>query len=296
MESSTDNAPLIVIVGPTASGKSALALEIAARFNGEIICADSRTIYKDMDIGTAKPSTEERHRVPHHLLDITTPDQPITVADFKEFAERAIDDITKQGKVPFLVGGTGLYIDAVIFNYTFRKPADPVQRARLSKMSVVELRRLIVDMGLSLPQNDYNPVHLIRQIETEGAAPQRSDLRPNTLVLGVMSDKEELESRLDRRLEKMFSQGLEAEVRHLAKKYGWDCRALQTIGYQEFQPYLEGKGTLESVREAILRNSIQYAKRQKTWFRRNKNIVFIRKSEESVDLITTFLNKRYIAE
>lgn len=295
MESIPDDAPLIVIVGQTASGKSAMAMELAMRFNGEIICADSRTVYKGMDIGTAKPSAEDQRKVSHHLLDITTPDRPITVADFKQRALQALAGIQARGKLPILVGGTGLYVDAVIFDFSFRAAPDPKERKKLLGLSVEELHRKVQALGLPLPENEHNPRHLIRQIESNGEAVQTGELRKRTLIFGLLVEKEELEKRITTRLENMIGQGLEQEVRELADRYGWECRALQTIDYQEFRPYLEEDTSLVSTKEAIIRHSLQYAKRQKTWFKRNKHIHYIRKTEESVDLITTLLNKIDIA-
>jgi tRNA dimethylallyltransferase len=159
---------LIAIVGETASGKSALALDLAERYNGEIIAADSRTVYRGMDIGTAKPSVADRARVPHHLIDIADPDQSISAADFQRLAYKAIADIQAREKNAFLVGGTGLYIDAVLYNFKFHGPADLAERAKLEKLSVVELRQQLQDEGTPLPTNQNNPRHLVRQLETKG--------------------------------------------------------------------------------------------------------------------------------
>lgn len=294
MESQPNRTPLIVIVGQTASGKSALALELAKRFNGEIVCADSRTVYRGMDIGTAKPSKEEQKQVPHHLLDILSPDQPLTVAEFKRRADEAIERIRAKGKVPFLVGGTGLYVDAVAFNFSFRGEPDYARRQDLEQMSVGELQALLKDQGVPLPANATNPRHLIRQIETGGERSIDRTLRPETLFIGIEVEKEILQRRIAERVDKMFDMGLENEVQTLVDRYGWSHALLQTIGYKEFQDFFAHKTSPVELRQRIVRDTLQYAKRQKTWFKRNKYVHWTCKPEEVVDLITTQLNKNYI--
>lgn len=291
MESQSDQSPLVVIVGETASGKSALALDLAQRFDGEIIAADSRTIYKGMDIGTAKPDQRERLLVPHHLLDVVSPDQPFTAADFKARAQAVIADITRRGKLPLLVGGTGLYIDAVLYNFSFAAAPDLGERQRLQQLTVAELQAELVGRGIPLPVNDRNPRHLIRQLETAGSVGQRSVLRRRTLILGLQPDREYLNERIHLRVNSMFVAGLEQEIKELIVRYGWQCPALRTIGYQEFKPFFEGKTDLSAVKAEIEKNSRQLAKRQRTWFKRNKSIHWISQKDEAVDLVTTFLNK-----
>src|ERR1700758_1680789 len=157
--------PLVVIVGPTASGKTKLAVELAEKFGGEIICADSRTVYRGMNIGTAKPTEEERRRVPHWGLDLVDPDQRFTAADFKSYAEQKISEIRARGRMPFLVGGTGLYIDGVIFDYRFGTAPDEKLRAQLEKMSLEELHEYCAKNNIMLPENDKNKRYVIRAIE-----------------------------------------------------------------------------------------------------------------------------------
>jgi tRNA dimethylallyltransferase len=291
MESKPNNPPLIVIVGETASGKTSLSLQLAQRFSGEIIAADSRTVYTGMDIGTAKPAASELAQVPHHLLDITTPDQPITAAQYKLRAQEAIADIVRRGNVPFLVGGTGLYIDAVLYDFAFRTPANPAEREKLQQLSIEELQTLLQQAGIPLPNNARNPRHLIRQLETKGEQAAPAELRANTLVLGMQVDRALLKERIATRVDVMLQAGLEAEVVSLSKKYGWDIPPMQTIGYQEFRAYFAGNATLEEVKQEIVRNTVRYAKRQRSWFKRNPSIQHICNVDEAVDLITTFLNK-----
>ena len=291
MEPRSNNPPLVVIVGQTASGKSALALSIAERWNGEIIAADSRTIYRGMDIGTAKPSAADRARVPHHLIDVVDPDTSFTARDFQRLAQASIADITARGRLPILAGGTGLYVDAVIFNFGFRGGSDRSQRALLETFDAARLQEILVRQNLPLPENAQNPRHLIRAIERAGAPMTKGEIRPNTLVIGLELSREVLKERVTQRLDAMLAAGLEQEVISLAKRYGWVCPPMQTIGYQEFRNYAAGQVTVQEVRQAIITHTVQYAKRQKTWFKRNQSINWISKTEEAVELVTTFLNK-----
>lgn len=256
--------PLIAIVGETASGKSALALEAARRFNGEIICADSRTVYTGMDIGTAKPSKEEQGRIPHHLLDLITPDEKFNVAKFQRLSFGIIGELQKKGKLPILVGGTGLYIDSVIFNYAFSQ-------------------------GNS-EKDDINPRHLKKLPDAQ----THSSLRPNCLVIGLNIAKEELERRIVRRVESMLESGLELEVRGLVNKYGWEAEAMTGVGYREWEDYFKGTQSLEETKQRIIIATRQYAKRQRTWFKRNKSIQWISTPEEAYDLIEQFLANQAI--
>ena len=285
--------PLLVIVGETASGKSALAIQLAEKFGGEIIAADSRTIYKGMDIGTAKPSVADQMRIPHHLIDITTPDRQITVADYKQQADQVISAISDRGKLPILVGGTGLYIDSVIFNFQFRPIGDPKLRKRLSVMSVQALQNRLIEEGMPLPNNSLNRRHLIRSIESGGITALSQPLRSNTLIVGLTIDRSILIERIIARVEKMFDEGLETEVLSLVDTYGW-VTPLQTIGYQEFQPYFAGQQNLDETKAKIIHNTVAYAKRQRTWFKRNNSIRWVTQQIEAVDIVTTVLNKKQL--
>jgi tRNA dimethylallyltransferase len=292
MESQPDESPLVVIVGPTASGKSALAMALAQRFQGEIISADSRTLYRGMDIGTAKPSAADQVTITHHLLDVLSPQMPITAASFKQQAQAAIKQVTTGNKLPFLVGGTGLYIDAVLYDFAFTDTVpDPETRERLQAMTVEELQAELKQREIPLPNNDKNPRHLVRQLERGSIPPVQNTLRANTLIIGLDIDRAVLRSRISQRVGHMSEGGLEEEVRDLVAMHGWTPVLLQTIGYREFKPYFKGESSLQEVMATIERNTIQYAKRQRTWFRRNKSIHWISKEEEAVDLITSFLNK-----
>jgi tRNA dimethylallyltransferase len=293
MEPISNDTPLIVILGPTASGKTALALDLAERYNGEIIAADSRTVYKGVDIGTAKPTPEEQRRVPHHLIDVAMPDQQFTAADFQRLAQAAITDIAARGKLPLLVGGSGLYMDAVIYNFSFRGSGpDAKERERLQTLSVEELQAELAARNIPLPENAQNPRHLIRALETNGEAPMRDELRPHTLIIGLDPNREVLRQKITARVDAMVEEdGFIGEVKHLSEKYGWDAPALQAPGYRAFRGYIEGDSSLEEAKQLFVQNDMQYAKRQKTWFKRNPDIHWISKTAESVALVTTLLNK-----
>ncbi len=290
MKGGLSKSPLIVLVGETASGKTNLAIKLAKRFGGEIIAADSRTFYRGMNIGTAKPTKTERGEVHHHLIDIADPDEPITVADFKQLATGAIENIAGRGKLPILVGGSGLYIDALIFDFALSGRADQQLRVRLQGLAVDELQGELRSRGIPLPANPRNPRHLIRCLETGGQTAKQGGLRERCLVLGKRVEREELRARVVARTDKMFDDGLPDEVECLIRQYSSECPALRTIGYQEFFRYFAGQATLGETKADIIRATLQYAKRQRTWFRRNKSIHYICSEEEAVDLITTFLN------
>ena len=284
-------APLVVIVGETATGKSALALMLAQRFNGEIICADSRTIYKGMHIGTAKPSLLDRHFVPHHLLDIVEPHEKFTAADFKKHSLRLIEDISARGKVPFLVGGSGLYVDAMLYDYTFAGRADLSRRAELDKLTIPELQKLLRKKKIPLPENKLNKRYLIRALETGGTRKDPTRLREHTIVLGTRLPQHELQQRVIERVDAMFEAGLEPEVQQLVSRYGWESEAMKSVGYREFADYLEGSQTLEETREKIIQATMQLAKKQRTWFKRNSGIHWPQYPRDFVELLEDFLNK-----
>lgn len=281
--------PLVVILGPTASGKTKLALELAERLHGEIICADSRTVYKGMDVGTAKPSAEERARVRHRVLDLIEPGQPFSVADFKGLADDAIEDIQSRGKIPFLVGGSGLYVDAVVYNFSFTHEADPILRKELEKLSVEELQHKITNAKLDLPKNAQNRRHLIRTLETGGAASSMHE-RPNTLLIGLDIEPSELRRRSIARTDAMFAGALVAEAEQLAEKHGWDIEPMKAPAYRAARQLIEGTVDETGAKELCTTYDMQLAKKQRTWFRRNKSIQWVDDPRKVVDIVTTFLN------
>jgi tRNA dimethylallyltransferase len=264
---------LVVIVGTTASGKSQLAMQVAQERNGEIIAADSRTVYKGMDIGTAKPSLEDQKKVRHHLLDVVEPNQKFSAGDFQKLAQEAIKDIHSRGKLPIMVGGTGLYVDSILYDFNFR-PANPQERQRLETLTVNELQAEIIQRGLEMPRNDQNPRHLIRVLETNGEVGGKQPLRASTQVIGIQVPDEELKRRIDQRVGQMITQGLEAEVKELSKGYSWEAEAMKGIGYREWQAYFNGQQDLIKTKELIIQDTWQYARRQRTWFKRNPDIIW----------------------
>ncbi len=291
MAAGSDNDPLIVITGETASGKSDLAMKIAEKFNGEIIAADSWTVYKDFDIGTAKPTPEERSQIPHHLLDIVDPHAGFSAAEYKRMAVAGAEEISRKGNLPILVGGTGLYVDSIIFDYGFLPPASPEIRAELNALSIDELLKRLDELEIDLTGIDLrNKRRLIRLIETNGVRPSRGELRKSTLVLGLEIAREELRSRVEKRVDRMLADGLEDEVKNLAEKYGWEVEPMKGIGYREFRDYFQGDQTLEQTHDRIVSATMNLAKRQRTWFKRNPHIHKINGYDGAEKLITTFLN------
>lgn len=283
---------LVVVVGETASGKSMLALQLAERFDGEIICADALTVRQGVNIGTAKPSAADRNRVPHHLLDVVEPCADFTAAVFKDLALKAIADISARGKLPIMVGGTGLYVDGVLYDYSFLPAGDRNERLALNQMSLAELQRAIGEQGLNTEGVDMqNKRRLIRVIETGGQQPQRASMRSNALVLGVRIPRDQLQNRIENRVDDMLAAGLEQEARQLAGTYGWECEALKGIGYREWREYLDGTQTLAETRLRIIKATKNLAKRQRTWFKRNPSIQWIDDPSRIVDIVTTFMNK-----
>ncbi len=283
--------PLVVIVGPTASGKSKIAMKLAKEFNGEIIAADSRTVYRGMDIGTAKPTPEEQSQIKHHLLNLINPDKYFTAVEFKRLANESIKDITSRNKLPIMVGGTGLYIDGVIFDFAFLPPANPDERTLLEALNVEQLHKIIMDKGLDMPANSKNPRHLIRAIETNGAVPVKKDLRKNTLIIGIDVTKDEVVGNIDKRTAKMIEDGLEKEVRSLLETYSWQDPGMTAVGYREWKGFFEGKRDLSETKNKINKNSIQYAKRQRTWFKRNSSINWVKSYEDTLKLTKLFLHQ-----
>lgn len=281
--------PLVVIVGPTASGKTSLAIELAEKFNGEIICADSRTIYKGMDIGTAKPTVREQARVPHWGLDLVEPGTRFTAADFKQYAEQKIDEIRARGHMPFLVGGTGLYVDAVIFNYQFGNAADLARRAELEQMSLDELYNYSKKNNIDLPENDKNKRYVIRAIEQNGQLSARDQYPISTsIIVGITTNKEDLRARIVRRVEQIFDNGVVEEAMMLGKKYGWEGEAMTGNVYRLIHEYLQGHLTMSELREKNTTWDWRLAKRQLTWLRRNSYIEW-RELEDAKVYLSTLL-------
>jgi len=286
---------LLVILGPTASGKSNLAIKLAEIFNGEIISADSRQIFKEMNIGTAKILNS---KTPHHLIDFINPTESFSVAQYKKLAYQAIKNIQKKGKLPILCGGTGLYISSVIENWQFPKiPAQNKLREELETKSIQKLLEIYIKID---PQgaemiDSKNKRRLIRAIEVSSLSnksfwQQRKKTKPffNTLLIGLKLPKEELKQRVSKRTKKMIQIGLETEVKNLVNKYGW-IPSLQSIGYQEWKEYFNDKINKKEVQNLIELHTLQYIKRQMTWFKKMKEIKWIEDKKIAIELTKLFL-------
>jgi len=300
---------LIVIVGPTASGKTALSIKLAKKYNGEIVSADSRQIYKGMDIGTAKPL--ELEGVTHWLLDIINPDQPYTVAEYKKDAIKVIKDIQKRGKLPIMVGGTGLYIKAVVENLDIPEiKADLLLRQEIEKevkkngLDFVFQKLIKLDPEAAYIVDPKNPRRVIRALEitllTQKPFSQQrksGNLLFDALEIGIFVEKGKLKERIDSRVDEMLKQGLVNEVENLIKKYppsgeagGANQQAFDAIGYREIIDYLNNKKSLEQATAEMKINTWHYAKRQMTWFNADKKVQWIKSYGEAEILLKKILS------
>ena len=283
---------VIVICGPTASGKTALSIQLAQKINGEIISSDSMQIYKDMNIGTAKPDKQEMQGIKHYLLDFVEPNQRYSVADYKKDAENAIEDILQKGKVPIIVGGTGLYVDSLIYGIEYPNiEFDENYRKKLEKRAEKEgLEKLYEEAGKIDPQamekisrNDQKRILRVLEIynatgktKTEQEIESRkNEVKYDYKVFAINMDREKLYDRINKRVDIMIQKGLIEEVENLLKKYNEFPTAMQGLGYKEVVEYLQGKVLKEDMIENIKRESRRYAKRQITWFKKNKQTIWI---------------------
>lgn len=266
-------------------------MDLAQKHNGEIICADSRTIYKGFDIGTAKPTEQDQALVPHHLLDICNPGEVFSVARFKVLAEATIHDIWKRGKVPFLVGGSGMYVDSVLFGYQFRETGE--EERDLSSASLQELQELVAEQYPDEFESidSHNRLRL-EQILARGMAhsEDRKRLKYDALMLGLAPDRLILKQRIAQRIDLMLSNGFVQEVESLIDRYGSDCPQLGTIGYKHAAKYLKNEISLEETKERFVRDDLALAKRQVTWFKRNKAIHWLSVADEADKLVHGYLS------
>lgn len=233
--------PCIIILGPTGSGKTGISIKIAKAIGGEIISADSRAIYKGMDIGTAKPTKEEQDGIPHFGLDLVEPGERFTVADWKAYAEQKIKEIRSRGHIPIIAGGTGLYIDALIYGYHFKGPTG----------------------------------HKIGDIEQKTCS-DRGKIKGSYLLIGIDWPTDQLRERLKLRIDQMFSEELYQETRELVAKYGWGSGAMKSDIYEYAWKYLNGELSLEEAKEQCFYEDYHLAKRQLTWFKRNQDIHWLK--------------------
>lgn len=283
---------IIVICGPTASGKTALSIELAKKIDGEIISADSMQIYEDMDIGTAKPSKEEMCGVMHHLIGYVSPEERYSVARYKKDAINKIDEVLQRGKHPIIVGGTGLYVDSLVnwVEYDDIK-IDLEYRSKLEELAEKQGLEFVYDKAIKvdpeamkkISKNDKKRIFRVLEIynatgktKTEQEIESRKKENPYDFkVFGINMEREKLYERINLRVDIMIKQGLVQEVENIVKKYKGFPTAMQALGYKEVIEYLKGKVNEEEMIEKIKRESRRYAKRQITWFKRNENIVWL---------------------
>jgi tRNA dimethylallyltransferase len=284
--------PIAAILGPTASGKSELAMAVAARLPVEILVADSRQVFRGLDIGTAKPSVEDRRAVPHHLLDLVDPGESFTVADWLARARPLVDEIAGRGRIPLIVGGTGLYVSALVDGYDFAsQPWSPEIRGRLAAeleeegLAVLAERLAHLDPDVASRTDLRNPRRVLRALERAEAggrvrAPRATPYPGRLALIGVSRPRGELYRRIDLRASALFGAGLVDEVRELlAGGSDADSAALRSHAYAEAVRHLAGELTLEEAVSTAALRTRQYAKRQLTWFRRDPRIVWVAAGE-----------------
>jgi len=312
---------LIAIVGPTASGKTGLGIEIAKKFGGEVVSVDSRQVYREMDIGTAKIGKDEEgpegrevgkglegpevlegktvDGIPHWGIDLVDPNNDYSVADFKKYAEQKIEEIIQRKHIPILVGGTGLWVFALIDNFDLTNtPANFKLRVELELRSLDDLfaeYKQLDPEGAEVIDKD-NKRRIVRALEvTKLSGKQfskqqtKGESKYDVLQIGLQVDRQELNTRIDLRVDEMIASGLENEVRDLEQKYGCDIYSMSGIGYRQICSYFKGETSLDEAIEEIKKATRHYAKRQMTWFKRDSRIKWIQNFDESFPLISDFL-------
>lgn len=279
---------IIAIVGPTAVGKTELSIEIAKRFNGEVISGDAMQVYKGMDIGTAKILREEMQGVSHHLLDIKEPDEEYSAADFKIHVQELVQEISEKGRLPIIVGGSGLYIQAALFDYNFpdikRDEEHTVQLEKQVQEEGIEkiykrLQQVDPKQAEKIhPNNHRRVIRALEIYETTGKSKSEWEMEQtfespyNIIFIGLEMERKQLYDRINQRVDLMLEKGLLDEVKSLYDRGFKETQAMRAIGYKEFIPYLERKQSLDEVVEQLKQNSRRYAKRQYTWFRNKLEI------------------------
>ena len=302
---------VVVIVGPTASGKTALSIELAKRIGGEIISSDSMQIYKDMNIGTAKVTKEEMQGIKHYLIDFVPPNQRYTVSDFKKDATRAIKEILREAKIPIVVGGTGLYVNSLIYGIEYQDMQfDEEYRNKLMKIAETEeglnnlweqAQKIDPESMKKISKKDKKRIVRVLEIykatgktKTEQEILSRKkEIEYDFKIFGISMDREQLYERINKRVDIMINQGLEKEVRNLLEKYSEFPTAMQGLGYKEVVEYFNGILTRGEMIDKIKQESRRYAKRQLTWFRKNKQTIWLdgeKPTDYNVDLICSDCN------
>ena len=301
---------VIVICGPTASGKTALSIELAKRIDGEVVSADSMQIYKDMNIGSAKVTPEEMDGIKHYLIDFVSPDERYSVANYKQDAKKAIEEIIAKGKTPIVVGGTGLYVDSLIYEIEYNDiEIDEEYRKELESIKEAEGLEILYKMALKIDpeamekisSNDSKRIMRVLEIyHSTGKTKTQQELESRKKeipydykVFAINMDREKLYDRINRRVDIMIEKGLVEEVEKLIEKYKKFPTAMQGLGYKEVRDYLEEKLSYEDMIEKIKQESRRYAKRQLTWFRKDKDTIWIdglNDMEENISIILEAVN------
>ena len=310
--------PLIAVIGPTASGKTGLAVEIAKKFGGEVVSADSMQIYSELTIGTAKPTETEMEGVPHHLIGHKSIDEEYSVVDYVEEAKNAITDIFNRGKLPVICGGTGLYVDSLLSNTEFSEiKSDPDVRKKLYDFAEENGNEALfeklkeIDPETAAKTHANNLIRVVRAMEVyevtgKTMSEHQKDSHPIPSIYDVcyigtnFSDRDKLYARIEQRIDEMLEEGVEEEARFLFEHNG-TCTAAQAIGYKEFYPYFRGEMSREDAISVLKKETRHYAKRQITWFRRNDKINWLFRdefsekkdlSEAAFEIIERFLEKK----
>ncbi len=287
---SSPQGKLLAIVGPTAAGKTSVVLSLAGQYPIEIICADSRTIYQGMDIGTAKPTLEEQAQVPHWGLDLVKPGESYSAAQFVKYAEQKMQDIWERGNTAVIVGGSGMYIDALLFGYKFRSPA-----AQPQDFSMMPHSDLVALAQSQYPDEirhiDVENTRRLVQLLEKGPANRadRNELKYQVTIIGIDPSKDDLQMKIEKRTDEMLKQGFVQECKTLVNVYGNRCSTLQTTGYSAVVSYLQGEAGYEDMRQRIVIDTRRLAKKQRTWFRRNSHIEWSTDEEKALVIAASYL-------
>ncbi len=294
----SDKLKLIVIIGPTASGKSSLAVQIANQYNGEIISADSRQVYKGLDIGSGKITKKETKGISHHLLDVASPKRKFSVAQYQKIAYQKIGQIIERGKLPILCGGSGFYIKSITDGVIMPKVTpDWKLREKLSKKSTEELYQLLKSIDPQRAKNieKDNPRRLIRAIEivikTKKPVPSvKENPAYNTLFIGIKKNQKDLDKAIKKRLELRLDQGMIKEVKEL-RSSGLSWKRLESFGleYEWIAKYLQNKISYEEMKENLLRDTIKFSKKQMNWWKNDQRIYWVKNFKESKDIVNSFM-------
>lgn len=280
-----DKVKIIVVVGPTAVGKTALGIELAKRFNGEIISGDSQQVYRHLDIGTAKATLEEQAEAPHHLIDVREVDEAYSVYDFVKEASAAIEDITSRGKLPIIVGGTGLYLQSLLEGYHLGGQVNQEEvlayRQKLEQLADAVLFDKIAEQGIEIPELNRRRAIRALELATFGQDLENKETPYDALLIGLNDDRQVLYERINHRVDVMVEKGLLDEAKWLYDNHR-DVQAARAIGYKELFPYFAGQASLEESVDKLKQNTRRFAKRQLTWFRNRMAVSFYMVSESDV--------------